>query len=165
MTSFLIMLLTSSAGLGLEYGHRVTKRSARTCQHLDTPLFQFLVHYVVVASPLLSKSLCRHMSVKSESPFLHSTSELANLTITLPQHTVNQFCLYRPPSDRKNKFTDAKFLEQFPDLLEFGNFFKGHLLFMGDFNFQFDQPSNTYTSKLLDSIETKLLAFLSPLQQ
>ena len=43
------------------------------------------------------------VSEVKEFPFLHSDFELAHLTITLPQHRVNLFCLYRPPPNWEKK--------------------------------------------------------------
>ena len=94
------------------------------------------------------------LSPQCNSQVEHSTFELTHLTITLPRHAVSLFCLYRPPPNRKNKYTDAQFLEQFLDFLVLDNSLKGSLLIMRDFNFQFGQPSDTYTSKLLDLVET-----------
>ena len=94
----------------------------------------------------MKESLSPYVLVKSEFPFPQSTYCYSSEAYLL--------CLYCPPPDRKNKFTDAQSLEQFSDLLQLGNSLKGSLHIMGDFNFQFDQTSDTCTSKLLDLIET-----------
>ena len=41
-------------------------------------------------------------------------------------------------------------MQQFPDLLEYNNSLKGCSLIVGDFNFHYDVPTNTYTSRLID---------------
>ena len=41
-------------------------------------------------------------------------------------------------------------MEHFPDLLEYNNSLKGCSLIVGDFNFHYDVPTNTYTSRLID---------------
>ena len=84
--------------------------------------------------------------------FCHTSFELVQTTLTLEQRSVHFFCLYRPPPSRKNKLTDSLFLEQFPNLLDYGNSIGGNLIILGDFNFHFDCPSKPNTSKLLDSI-------------
>ena len=45
-------------------------------------------------------------------------------------------------------------MEQFPDLLEYNNSLKGCSLIVGDFNFHHDVPTNTYTSRLIDLLDS-----------
>ena len=58
----------------------------------------------------------------------------------------------------KNKPTDSLYDEQFFALLEYSNTLKGRLLIVGDFNFHFDAPSNTYTAGLIDLLDAFNLA-------
>ena len=44
-------------------------------------------------------------------------------------------------------------MEQFPDLLEY-NSLKGCSLIVGDFDFHYDVPTNTYTSRLIDLLDS-----------
>ena len=44
-------------------------------------------------------------------------------------------------------------MQQFPDLLEY-NSLKGCSLIVGDFNFHYDVPTNTYTSRLIDLLDS-----------
>jgi endonuclease/exonuclease/phosphatase (EEP) superfamily protein YafD len=70
----------------------------------------------------------------------------------MPQTHLNVFCLYRPPPNKKNKLTDVMFLEEFSGFLEYANELNGSLLIVGDFNYHFDVPSGTYTSKIIDML-------------
>ena len=45
-------------------------------------------------------------------------------------------------------------MEQFPDLLEYNTTLKGCSLIVGDFNFHYDVPTNTYTSRLIDHLDS-----------
>ena len=105
------------------------------------------------------------MSVKSASS-RSSTPTLNSHILPLLFHSIestSSVCIVHLRTGKK-KFTDARFLEQFSDLREHGNFFKGSLLIMDDFKFQFDQPSNTRTHPNCWT-GSKLSAFLSLLQQ
>ena len=129
MTLFLSMMLMSPTCPSLGYGHRVTKRSASTVHHLNTlPLFCFFVHHVQVASPLLWKSLVSTCVSQVRVPvpaFLFESFGLAHLTIILPQHTINVFCLYCPPLNKKLlsffSLLMYNFWDSFPTFLSLAN--------------------------------------------
>ena len=55
--------------------------------------------------------------------------------------------VYRPPPSRKNKLTNAMFLEQFTDLLE-SDVACDRLIVVGDLNVHFDNPSDPCTAAL-----------------
>ena len=93
------------------------------------------------------------LSVITDFSFPHSSFELSQLTFSLPQCSLHIFCLYRPPPNRKNHLKDSFFMEQFPDLLEY-NSLKGCSLIVGDFDFHYDVPTNTYTSRLIDLLDS-----------
>ena len=59
------------------------------------------------------------LRVNTTFPFTHSSFELVELTLTAPQHIF--FCLYRPPACKRNKLSDAIFLSEFRDFLEYCN--------------------------------------------
>jgi hypothetical protein len=79
---------------------------------------------------------------------------LVHLTLTLPYHTFHLFTLYRRPPSAKNRLKDSTFIDEFPELLAYSNSLKGAYLLVGDFNFHFDVPSNTYTAKLIDILDS-----------
>ena len=101
-----------------------------------------------VADPLAPS-----LFVTADFSFPHSFFELSQLTFSLPQRSLHIFCLYRPPPNRKNQLKDSLFMEQFPDLLEY-NSQKGCSHIVGDFNFHYDVPTNTYTSRLIDLLDS-----------
>ena len=79
-------------------------------------------------------------------------------TLSLEKRSVNFFCLYRPPPNRKNKLTDSLFVEQLSAFLEYCNSITGCLLILGDFNFHFDRPTDQHVSKILDLLKIFNLA-------
>ena len=81
-------------------------------------------------------------------PEIVSTAfEICEVRISLDSHTVVFLSVYRPPPSRKNKLTNAMFLEQFTDLLE--SFVACDRLFVvGDLNVHFDNPSDPCTAAL-----------------
>ena len=54
-------------------------------------------------------------------------------------------------SEEKNKLTNAMFLDELPDLLDFCNNLSGNCIILGDMNVYFDSPNNPCTAKLLSS--------------
>eukprot|EP00745_Piridium_sociabile_P040659 TRINITY_DN786_c0_g1_i8.p1 TRINITY_DN786_c0_g1~~TRINITY_DN786_c0_g1_i8.p1 ORF type:complete len:1132 (+),score=124.07 TRINITY_DN786_c0_g1_i8:119-3397(+) len=101
---------------------------------------------------VVSDKLLPHTTFSSTFPFNHASFELSQLSLSLPQSHLNVFCLYRPPPNKKNKLSDAMFIEQLPEFLEYANSLPGSLLIVGDFNFHFDSPTQFYTSKVIDII-------------
>ena len=102
---------------------------------------------------VVAETLCPYVTVKYDFSFRYSPFELVQLTASLSQHCLHDFCLYRLLPNRKNKPTDSLFIGQFPALLEYRNTVKGRLLIVGDFRFCFDTPSNTYTSRLIGLLD------------
>ena len=45
-------------------------------------------------------------------------------------------------------------MEKFPDLLAYNNSLKGCSLIVGDLNFHYDVPANTYTSRLIGLLDS-----------
>ena len=93
------------------------------------------------------------VTITTSFPFAHSSFELVKVTLTAPDH-VHFFCLYRPPPSKRNKPTDALFLTEFPDFLEYCNLQRSTLLILGDFNMHFDCPTNPNTARILDILQT-----------
>ena len=93
------------------------------------------------------------VTVSASLPFTHTSCELVQVTLTVPQH-VHLFCLYRPPPSKGNKLTDSVFLNEFPGFLEHCNLLRGKLTIPGDFNIHFDSPSNSITLETLEILST-----------
>ena len=83
----------------------------------------------------------------STRDFVFTTFEIREVRISLDSHTVVFLCVCRPPPSRKNKLTNAMFLEQFTDLLE-SYVACDRLFVVGDLNVHFDNPSDPCTAAL-----------------
>ena len=92
-------------------------------------------------------SLTRNIAVSTRD-FVFMAFEICEVHLSCDGHTAVFLSVYRPPSSRQNKLTNALFLEQFSDLLE--SYVSCDRLFVvGDFNVHFDIPSDptTYVSQ------------------
>ena len=91
-------------------------------------------------------SLTRNIAVSTRD-FVFIPFEICEVHLSCDGHTAMFLCVYRPPSSRQNKLTNALFLEQFSGLLE-SYVSCGRLFVVGDFNVHFDKPSDSTTSAL-----------------
>ena len=66
---------------------------------------------------LYRNSLTKNIAVSTRD-FVYTAFEMCEVRISHDSHTVVFLSVYRPPPSRKNKLTNAMFLEQFSDLLE-----------------------------------------------
>ena len=57
-------------------------------------------------------------------------------------------CLYRPPPSKRNKLTNSKFLEEFPELLSQYADSRRNVLYLGDSNFHYNDSSDIQVSRL-----------------
>ena len=53
--------------------------------------------------------ILQNIAFKASFGFEHNSFELFQATLSLEKRSVNFFCLYRPPPNRKNKLTDSLF--------------------------------------------------------
>ena len=95
---------------------------------------------------LYRNSLTKNIAVSTRD-FVFTAFEICEVRISLDSHTVVFLCVYRPPPSRKNKLTNAMFLEQFTDLLE-SYVACDRLFVVGDLNVHFDNPSDPCTAAL-----------------
>ena len=102
--------------------------------------------------------ILQNIAFKSSFGFEHNSFELFQATLSLEKRSVNFFCLYRPPPNRKNKLTNSLFVEQLSAFLEYCNSIPGCLLILGDFNFHFDCLTDQHMSKILDLLKIFNLA-------
>ena len=82
----------------------------------------------------------------------HTSFEVVQASITLQHNTLNVFCLYRPPPNRRNNLTDSMFAEQLPDFLDYVNNLPGFVCLDGDMNIHFDNPLQSLTKQTLTTI-------------
>ena len=95
---------------------------------------------------LYRNSLSKNIAVSTRD-FVFSAFEICEVCISLDSHTVVFLSVYRPPPSRKNKLTNAMFLEQFTDLLE-SYVACDRRFVVGDLNVHFDNPSDPCTAAL-----------------
>ena len=69
------------------------------------------------------------VTVSVSFPFGHTSFELVQVALTVPQH-IHFFCLYRPPPSKRNKLTDSVFLDEIPGFLEHCNLLRGKLIIL-----------------------------------
>lgn len=103
---------------------------------------------------LYKDNFVQHISFVTDFDFVHSSFELVQINLTLPEQTIRFFLVYRPPPSRKNKLTDSLFLEQLPDLLDLCNTLPGSSIVLGDVNVHYDCPQQPLTAKTLDILAT-----------
>ena len=72
-------------------------------------------------------------------------------SITVQHNTLNFFCLYRPPPNRRNNLTDSMFTEQLPDLLDYVNNLIGFVCLVGAMNNHFDNPLQSLAKQTFSS--------------
>ena len=98
-------------------------------------------------------TLAQELSFLTEFKFAHTSFELVQLSLSVPHRIIHFMCIYRVFPSRKNKLTDAKFHEEFPELLDHANTLPGTYMILGDINFHFDQPQNPSTAKMVELLE------------
>ena len=115
---------------------------------LATGLSASLVLHVAVASPSLSP--IRSLPVTADFSFPRSSFELSQLTFSLPQRSLHIFCLYHRPPNRKNNSRTRSLWNSFRISLST----TPREAVPGDFTFHYDVPANTYTSRLIDLLDS-----------
>ena len=90
-------------------------------------------------------TLGSNITFKTNFDFTHTSFEVVQASITLQHNTLHFFCLYRPPSNRRNNQNDSMFTEQLPDLLDYVNNLPGFVCLVGDMKIHFDNPLQSLT--------------------
>ena len=132
----------------------VMKPSVATChpwlQDSQLPSsFTWLWHRLCCRRFARSLTL-RHRRLQLSTFFVRTVSADFLLISTLTAHLLS----LPSSSESEKQLKDSLFMEQFPDLLEYNNSPKGCSLIVGDFKFHNDVPTNTYTSRLIDLLES-----------
>ena len=73
----------------------------------------------------------------------------ADINYFTAQHTIFS-CLDGPPPNQQNNLTDSMFIEQVPDLLDYGNNLPGFACLVGDMNFY--NPLQSLTKHTLTTL-------------
>ena len=95
----------------------------------------------------------KYLTSTSPFPFQHPSFKAARISLALFPDLLHFVCLYRPPPSRKNKLTDAMFLNEFPDLLDFCNNRSGKCIILKNMNVHFGSPKNPCTAKMLSYLD------------
>ena len=75
--------------------------------------------------------------------------EAVEMRLSLIHVSVVFACLYQPPPTKRNKLTNSMFLEEFPEFLsQYGDSLRD-VVYLGDFNFHYDDSSDGQVSVLL----------------
>ncbi|XP_035827940.1 uncharacterized protein LOC118478439 [Aplysia californica] len=83
----------------------------------------------------------------------YRTFQSATAFIRSEQLTFRVTCIYRPPPNKKNKFTSKEFFIEFQDLLFQLEQAASPFYIIGDFNFHFDVPSVPDTKRLVSILD------------
>ena len=101
---------------------------------------------------IVRDSLKQNVSCSTSFPFHHFCFEVAQLTLTLHSQRYNFFCIYPPPPNKMNAFTDM-FFDQFTRFLEYCDTLSDKVLIMGDFNIHFETLNDHNSIKMHDMSE------------
>ena len=74
--------------------------------------------------------------------------EAVEMRLSLDHVPVVFVCLYRPPPSKRNKLTNSMFLEEFPELLSQYVDSRRDVVYLGYFNFHYDDSSDGQVSRL-----------------
>ena len=99
-------------------------------------------------------TLSQELSFVTEFEFAHTSFELVQITLSVPHRIIHFMCIYRVFPSKKNKLTDAKFLEEFQELLDHANTLPGTYMIVGDMNIHYDQPQNPMTAKMVELLDS-----------
>ena len=97
-------------------------------------------------------TLGSNITFKTDLDFTRTSFEVVQASSTLQHNTLHFFCLYRPPSNRRNNLTDSMFTEQLPDLLDYVNNLPGFVWLVGDMNIHFNNPLQSLTKQTLTTL-------------
>ena len=89
---------------------------------------------------IYKSSFGSYITFKTNFDFAHTSLETVLAAITLQHNTLQFFCLYHPPTNRRNNLTDSMCTEQLPDLLDYIDNLPGFVCLVGDMNIHFDNP-------------------------
>ncbi|KAL8612397.1 hypothetical protein ACOMHN_008382 [Nucella lapillus] len=102
---------------------------------------------------LVRDCLAQKCSFNSVFPFPHVSFEVVHMTLSVNNQIINMVCLYRPPPSKRNKLTDAMFLDELPLFLEYCNNLSGDPVLMGDFNVHYEVLASATTTRFRDTLE------------
>ena len=81
-------------------------------------------------------------------PLDYRSFEAVEMRLSFDQVSVPIVCLYRPPPSKRNKLTNSMFLEEFSELLSQYASSRSDIVYIGDFNFHYDDCSDGQVNRL-----------------
>ena len=84
----------------------------------------------------------------SFKPLDYRSFEAVEMRLSFDHVSVAIVCLYRPPPSKRNKLTNSMFLEEFWELLSQYADSRSDTVYIGDFNFHYDDCSDGQVSRL-----------------
>ena len=81
-------------------------------------------------------------------PLDFASFECVEMKLSIGQSTYIVVCIYRPPPSKRNKLLNSTFLREFPELLSAYVDTKCDVALTGDFNFHFDDISDSQVNQL-----------------
>jgi len=94
------------------------------------------------------------LSISISKPRKLCSLEYMELNIDCGTSSMKVPVVYRLHRSKKLQITENLFFSEFEDILEDLVVYPGHLIIMGDFNFHWDVPSDTYTRRLMGLFES-----------
>ena len=97
-------------------------------------------------------TLGSNITFKTNFDFSHTSFVVVQPSIKLQHNTLHFFCLYRPPTNRRNNLTYSMSTEQLPDLLDYVSNLPGYACLFGDMSIHFDNPLQSLTKQTLTTL-------------
>ena len=94
-----------------------------------------------------------NITFRTNIGFTLSSFEVVQASITIQHNTLNFFCLYRPPPNRRNNLTDYVLTEQLPGILDYIHDLPGFACLVGDMNIHIDNPLRSLTKQTSSSLD------------
>ena len=99
-------------------------------------------------------SLKNIISIKTNFSFPHKSFEIFQLVLKTTHRPIKLYNIYRTFPSKKNRLNDNDFHTEFTEFLNCTNEdINSDMVIVGDFNFHFDDPSNSNTQKMNDLLD------------
>ena len=98
-----------------------------------------------------------NITFKTNFDYTCTSFEVVQASITIIDSTLHFFCLFRPPTNRRNNLTDSMFTKQLPDLLDYVSNLPGFVCLVGDMNIHFENPLQSLTKQTLTTLSLNSL--------
>ena len=97
-------------------------------------------------------TLGSNITFKTNFDFTHTSFEVVQASITVQHNKLHFFCLYRPPPNQRNSFTDSMSTEQLPDLPDYVCNLPGFFCLVVDMNIHLNNPLQSQTKQTVTTL-------------